>query len=262
MRTALITGGSGGIGFELARLFATDGYHLVLVARTADALEGAAQQLMRDHRVAVESIAMDLSKPTAPRALFEALEGRPIDVLVNNAGLAVYGPFLETSLDDELAMIQLNVSALTELSKRFGRDMASRRSGRILNVASTAAFQPGPWMAAYYASKAYVLSFSQALAHELARSGVSVSVLCPGATDTGFRKRAKMERSRLFDANVMDAAAVARVGYHGLMQSRLVIVPGLQNRVWSVASRLIPRRLLPAIVERVQRPHAGFFPFF
>jgi uncharacterized protein len=176
-------------------------------------------------------------------------------VLVNNAAFGVYGPFLSTSLEDELAMLRLNVSALTELSKRFARDMAARGAGKILNIASTAAFQPGPLMPVYYASKAYVLSLSQALAHELSRSGVGVSVLCPGPTDTGFRKRAKMERSRLFDANVMDAATVARVGYDGLMQNKAVIVPGVQNRVWAVASRLIPRRLLPPLIERVQRPH-------
>jgi uncharacterized protein len=254
-RTALITGGSSGIGYELARLFAADGYQLVLVARSRDALQHAAAQLTRDSQVAVEPLAIDLSAPGAPKALFQALGGRPIDVLVNNAAFGVYGPFLETPLDDELAMLRLNVSTLTELSKLFGREMAARRSGRILNVASTAAFQPGPLMAVYYASKAYVLSFSQALSHELARSGVSVSVLCPGPTDTGFGRRAGMERSRLFDANVMDAATVARIGYRGLMRNTPVIVAGLQNRVWAVASRLIPRRLLPVLVERVQRPH-------
>jgi len=255
MRTALITGGSTGIGYELAKLFAKNGYRLVLVARTADTLQHATAELTHDDGAVVEAIAMDLSDPSRPRDLFEAVKDRPIDVLVNNAAFGVYGPFLSTSLEDELAMLRLNVSALTELSKRFARDMAARGAGKILNIASTAAFQPGPLMPVYYASKAYVLSLSQALAHELSRSGVGVSVLCPGPTDTGFRKRANMERSRLFDANVMDAATVARVGYDGLMQNKAVIVPGVQNRVWAVASRLIPRRLLPPLIERVQRPH-------
>jgi short-subunit dehydrogenase len=254
--TVLITGASSGIGYELARLFAGDHYNLVLVARSEERLTRAADQFSDDHAISVQAIAKDLSVPGAPQEVFAALRGRTrIDVLVNNAGVGTYGLFLDTPVATELAMMQLNMIALTQLTKLFAAEMVTRRRGKILNVASTAAFQPGPLMAAYYATKAYVLSFSEALACELAPFGVGVSVLCPGPTRTGFQRRAKMEQSRLFDYGVMDAESVARAGYRGLMRNKRLIVPGVRNKLLAASTRLAPRRLLPFIVLQMQKPH-------
>jgi short-subunit dehydrogenase len=193
-KTALITGASGGIGLDLARLFAEGGYDVVLVARTESKLKELATELASKHGVSARAVAADLADPAAPAQLMERLkaEGVQVDVLVNNAGYGGYGTFAETELDAELKMIQLNISALTALSKAVLPGMLARKSGRILNVASTAAFQPGPLMAVYYATKAYVLSFSEALANETKGTGVTVTCLCPGPTKTGFQQQAKM----------------------------------------------------------------------
>src|SRR6478672_1120040 len=198
--TALITGGSGGIGLETAKVLARKDYDLVLVARNRDALEAAAGQIEGKHTVSVHVFAADLGRREAPEAIFDFLrnENIPIEVLVNNAGFGLGGEFAETELTRELEMIQVNIAALTHLSKLFLPAMIKRRSGRILNVASTAAFQPGPLMAVYYATKAYVLSFSEALAEELRNSGVTVTALCPGPTQTAFADSAQMSNSKLF----------------------------------------------------------------
>jgi short-subunit dehydrogenase len=257
-RTALVTGASSGIGYELARLFARDRYNLVLVARSEEGLRRVADELSRDHGVSVEVVVKDLSAPDAPQELFAALRGRThIEVLVNNAGFATYGPFLDTPAETDLTMMELNMVALTQLTRLFAAEMVARRSGKILNVASTAAFQPGPLMAVYYATKSYVLSFSEALACELAPSGVGVCVLCPGPTRTGFQQRARMERSRLFDYGVMDAERVAREGYRGLMKNQTVIIPGFRNRLMAAAARVAPRSILPRIVLAIQKPHGA-----
>lgn len=199
-RTALITGASGGIGYELAKLFAKDHYNLVLVARSGDKLNQVAGQLREQFNVTVNTIALDLAADQAVTMLFERLkgEGMAVDVLVNNAGFGVFGEFAEMPEEGIWGQIRLNVMALTYLTRLFLPAMIARRHGKIMNVASTAAFQPGPLMAVYYATKAYVLSFSEALANEVAGTGVVVSCFCPGATDTGFQKRAGMENSRLF----------------------------------------------------------------
>ena len=256
--TALITGASGGIGYELARVFAAEGYNLVLVARSGEQLRRVAEELSGSHGISVQTIVKDLSVPNAADEVFAALQGKTrVDVLVNNAGVAMYGVFLEADPGTELAMMNLNMIALTRLTRLFGADMAARKSGKILNVASTAAFQPGPLMAVYYATKAYVLSFSEALATELAPLGIGVSALCPGATHSGFQRRAKMERSKLFDMGVMDAATVARAGYRGLMKSRRVIIPGLRHKVFAVVAKLLPRRIVPYVVLQIQKPRRG-----
>jgi short-subunit dehydrogenase len=255
-RTALITGASSGIGYELARLFARDRYDLVLVAKSQQRLELTTGELSREFGVRIQAISKDLSLPEAPEDVAAALKGRTrIDVLINDAGFATFGPFLEIPADVELEMMQLNMMALTRLSKLFAPEMVARRSGKILNVASTAAFMPGPLMAVYYASKAYVLSFSQALACELAPSGVGVSVLCPGPTHTGFQRRAKMERSKVFDSGVMDARSVARAGYRGLMQNKTVIIPGVRNKLTALFAKAAPRGLMPRLVLEFQKPH-------
>ncbi|MFL6194176.1 MAG: SDR family NAD(P)-dependent oxidoreductase [Thermoanaerobaculia bacterium] len=256
METVLVTGASSGIGLELARLFAAGGSDLVLVARSAGKLEELAAELRNRHGVTARVLASDLARREAPDEVFAELErtGVAVDVLVNNAGFASYGPFIETGLAEELDEIQLNVTTLTHLTKKFLPGMVTRRRGGVLNVASTAAFQPGPLMAVYYATKAYVLSFSEALAEEVRGTGVTVSVLCPGPTQTGFQQRAGMEESKLFGGflQVADAAGVARAGYEGFRAGKRVIVPGLVNKVGVQSIRVTPRALAARIVKGMQ----------
>ncbi|HEY8021762.1 MAG TPA: SDR family oxidoreductase [Thermoanaerobaculia bacterium] len=254
-QTALVTGASGGIGLALARRLAAGGFDLVLTARSGGRLEELARELEERHRSRVRVIARDLAAPEAPAAIADELarEGIDVDVLVNNAGYGTYGPFAETDLAAELGMLQLNVVALTHLTKLFLRPMLVRRRGRILNVASTAAFQPGPLMAVYYATKAYVLSFSEALAEELAGSGVTVTALCPGPTTSGFQERAAMEGSRLVAGRMMmTSEAVAEAGYRGLLAGRRIVIPGWKNRLLAQSVRLTPRRVTTFVVRKMQ----------
>jgi uncharacterized protein len=252
--TALITGASSGFGAEFARLFARDGYHLVLVARGADALNTLADQLRPRYGVQVRVLPKDLTLPAAPDEIFATLanEGITVDVLVNNAGFATYGPFAEISLQTDMDMLKVNVLALTHLTKLFLPGMLARRRGKILNVASTAAFQPGPLMAAYYASKAYVLFLSEAIAEEVRDSGVTVTALCPGPARTGFQRRAQMEDSRLVSGWIMDARPVAVAGYRAMQQGRTVVIPGLRNRIFALAPRISPRWLTARVVKNMQ----------
>jgi uncharacterized protein len=256
-QTTLVTGASSGIGLELARLFAAGGYGLVLVARSSGKLEELASELRNRHGVAVRVMAIDLARPESPEELVRELEqaGVAVDVLVNNAGFATFGPFAETDLHAELEELQLNVVTLTHLTKKLLPGMLARRRGGVLNVASTAAFQPGPLMAVYYASKAYVLSFTEALAEELRGTGVTISALCPGPTVTGFQKRARMEDSGLFSGpiKVMDAAAVARAGYEGFRAGRRLVIPGLVNKLVVQSLRISPRVLVTRIVHGMQK---------
>jgi len=254
-QTALVTGASGGIGWELARCFAAGGYDLVLVARTGGKLEELAGQLRTQNGVAARVVVKDLARPDSPDELFQALEGEhvAVDVLVNNAGFATFGPFAETDLAQELEELQLNAVTLTQLTKRFLPGMLARRRGGVLNVASTAGFQPGPLMAVYYATKAYVLSFSEALAEELRGSGVTVTALCPGPTRSGFQVRAAMEDSGLFKfLKVMDATAVARAGYDGFRNGKRIVIPGLLNKLGTQSIRLTPRALATRVVKGMQ----------
>src|SRR5207253_1790491 len=199
-------GASSAIGMDFARLLSRDGYDLFLVARSEAKLRELASELGN-----AKVIVADLVSPDAPQRIFDASGG--VDVLINNAGFGLSGPFIETDLRKELEMIQVNIAALTQLTKLFLRPMVARKSGHILNLASTAAFQPGPLMAVYYATKAYVLSFSEAIADELNGSGVTVTALCPGPTESGFQKRANMEDSKLVRGKlIMDAATVACLG--------------------------------------------------
>jgi short-subunit dehydrogenase len=248
--TALITGASGGIGYELAKLFARDGYNLVLVARSAEKLNRVANELQSAFGVIVKVVALDLADGSAAKFLFEQMRREEIvvDVLVNNAGFGGFGEFAAMAEEEILGQIQLNIAALTHLTRLFLPHMLARRSGKIMNVASTAAFQPGPLMAVYYATKAYVLSFSEALANEVAGSGVIVSCFCPGATDTGFAKRAGTEDSRLFrKLRPMNAEAVARDGYRGLMAGRTLVISGVQNWLVAESVRFAPRKIVTAI---------------
>ncbi|HTG34497.1 MAG TPA: SDR family oxidoreductase [Thermoanaerobaculia bacterium] len=254
-QTALITGASGGIGLELARRFAAGGYDLVLVARSTAKLEELAGEL-RKHGAAVRVLAKDLARPESPEEVFQELEAAEIavDVLVNNAGFATYGPFVEIDLGRELEELQLNVVTLTHLTKKLLPGMLARRRGGVLNLASTAGFQPGPLMAVYYATKAYVISFSEALAEELSGTGVTVTALCPGPTATGFQRRAGLEASKLFSGmlQVADAAAVARAGYEGFRAGKRIVIPGLINKIGVQSIRISPRALATRMVKRMQ----------
>ncbi|MCU0534527.1 MAG: SDR family oxidoreductase [Hydrococcus sp. Prado102] len=254
-KTALITGASSGIGYELAQLLASDRYNLVLVARSADKLKQIADEFTRQFGISVKIISLDLSVPDAPEKVFRELQqdAIAIDILVNNAGFASYGFFAETDLNAELQMMQLNMVALTHLTKLFLKEMVSRHQGKILNIASTAAFQPGPLMAVYYATKAYVLSFSEALANELQGSGVTITALCPGPTESGFQARANMEESKLVSGKrIMDAKTVAEIGYRGLMKGETVVIPGLKNKLLALSVRFTPRNLVTKIVRSMQ----------
>jgi uncharacterized protein len=253
--TVLVTGASGGIGLELARVFAKGGSTLVLTARSVDKLEGLAKELRLKHGVAVRVIAADLAAPDGPKRLLERLaqEGVQVDVLVNNAGYGGFGAFIETEWGDKAGMLQLNIVSLTELTQRLLPGMVARKRGGVLNVASTAAFQPGPLSAVYSASKAYVLSFSEALAEEVRASGVTVTALCPGATVTGFASRAAMEGSKLFrKKGLPDAASVAQAGYEGFRRGATVAIPGLKNKLLAQSVRFTPRRWVARLVYRMQ----------
>jgi short-subunit dehydrogenase len=252
--TALVTGASGGIGEELARLFAADGHDLVLVARSRDKLSRLAGELQDAHGVAAHVLAADLSRAESPRVIFDEVRsaGVSVDALVNNAGFGSYGLFAETDLKSELEMLQVNVVALTHLTKLFLPAMIERRRGFVCNVASTAAFQPGPLMAVYYASKAYVLSFSEALSNECDGTGVRVSALCPGPTETGFVAAARMQESKLFDRGTMNAREVAEAGYRGLLAGKTIVIPGLRNNLVARAVGMMPRRMVTKVVRGVQ----------
>jgi uncharacterized protein len=248
MPTALITGASGGIGLELARVFAEQGYALVLLARNRERLNEIAAELKP---TPVQVFAKDLALVGAPEGIYR--EVPKVDVLVNNAGYGVYGRFAETPLDDELGMLQLNMTALVVLTKLYLPAMLAAKNGKILNVASTAAFQPGPLMALYYATKAFVLSFSEAIGSELEGTGVTVTALCPGPTATGFQARSKVEKSRLFQRmKVMDARTVAEAGYRGLMAGKPVVIPGLMNKLLAQSVRFSPRSLVTKIARKMQ----------
>ena len=248
MSTALITGASGGIGYELAKLFARDRHKLVLVARSIDKLTQVATEL-RPSGLTIKTIALDLAAPSAPKFLFDQLqrEGIGIDILVNNAGYGVYGDFAQMPEEEILGQLDLNIRALTELTRVFLPPMLARHSGRIMNVASTAGFQPGPLMAVYYATKAYVISFSEAIANELRNSGVTVTCFCPGATHTGFAARAGVEKSRLFKLGAMSAEKVALDGYRAVMEGRTLAISGAHNWMVAQSTRFAPRRMVTAI---------------
>jgi short-subunit dehydrogenase len=254
-RTTLITGASGGIGLELARIFAREGYNLVLVARSADKLEQLAADLKKKHSVEVLALPKDLSDPSAPDEIYAQLRdaGIAVDVLVNNAGFTVFGPFVENDFKREQELMQVNIVALTHLTKLFLKPMVERGWGRVLNMGSTASFMPGPLMALYYASKAYVLYFSEALHEELDGTGVTVTALCPGPTATGFQQRGEMEDSRLVAGRqLMDVKTVAREGYKALMRGEAVFVPGRNNWLIAESIRFMPRAMVRRFIKRAQ----------
>lgn len=255
MSTALVTGASSGIGRSLLPLFAADKRDLVIVARRADLLEQQKREIEQRFGVRVTPIALDLAERDAAQRLFDQTSALDveIDVLVNNAGFAQYGLFHEQSGARQRSMIDVNVGVLTELTRLYVEPMVTRARGRIMNVASTAAFQPGPRMAVYYATKAYVLSLSEALAYELSGTGVTVTALCPGPTRTEFMEVASYRAPPAFDAAVMSSDDVARIGYRALMSGERVAVAGLANRVATIAAQMGPRSLVLAVTDRLTR---------
>jgi len=252
VKTALITGASSGIGYEIAKVFAREGYNLVLVARDKGRLSQLADELKERFGLSVKVIPKDLSVGTSAQEIYDEFgrESVKIDVLVNNAGLIVYGNFHETDLSKELQMIQVNLVSLTQLTKLFLKDMVKEGHGKILNVGSTGSFAPGPLNAVYCATKAYVLSLSEALAEELKGSGVTVTALCPGATTTELQKKAQMDDIRYL-RNRMDARTVAEIGYRGLMAGKRVVVPGVYNRLQILSVRFTPRNVVTRMVKFV-----------
>lgn len=249
-KKAVITGASYGIGAEFARIFAREGYDLVLTARSEDRLRTLAVELEQAHGIKVICLGCDLSEPGAALKIHAAAP--EADVLVNNAGCGLHGRFAEMEREAVLAMLNLNMLALTDLTHLYLQNMLARGSGKILNIASTAAFQPGPYMAAYYASKAYVLHLSEALSRELKGSGVTVTALCPGPTHSEFQERAGMGSMKLFTAASMAARPVAELGYRAMQAGRTMVISGWFNAFLAFTTRLSPRILLTWIMERLQ----------
>lgn len=245
---ALVTGASSGIGRELARLFARDGHDLVLAARSEERLAALAGELADRDRIACRVVVCDLSRPGSAARLME--EAGHVDALVNNAGFASSAPLVDADVEVLTELLEVNVVALTQLTRLALPAMVERGYGYVLNVASTAAFLPGPRMAAYYASKSYVLSFTEAVRLEVQGTGVHVTALCPGATATGFAERAGSQRSRLFSSQVLDAAFVAREGYAGVLADRGVVIPGTVHNVTARLAQVSPHALTARFARR------------
>lgn len=256
-KTALITGASVGIGYELAKLLARDSYDLILVSRDKDRLQSVAEELEESFQGRVAVLPKDLTIARAPDEIFEQLQQNSItlDVLVNNAGFGAQGAFHAGDTQQVLDMIQLMVTSLVHLTRLVLPGMIDRGSGKILNVASTAAFQPGPYMSIYYATKAFVLSFSEAVGTELRGTGVSVTTLCPGPTRTEFHARAGMKESRLASSGVvMDAQTVARLGYEAMMKNKLTVITGARNKLGAFLSkRVMPKSIVLRTVSALNK---------
>jgi len=252
--TALITGASNGIGLELAKIHASKGGDLVLVARSKAKMDALKADLEKQFHVAVYLIDKDLSTSTAALEVYEETKRNniQIDILINNAGFGDFGMFAETDWDKELKMINLNITTLSLFTKLYLQDMLKRGNGKIMNVASTAAFQSGPTMAVYCATKAYVLSFTEAISNEVKDSGITLTALCPGATATGFQAAGAMEESKLFkDKNLPTAKDVAVYGYRAMLKGKTVAIHGMMNYIMSNSVRFIPRAIVLKVARKV-----------
>lgn len=255
-QVALVTGASSGLGEQFAHRFARDGHDVILVARNEARLNALAERL-RIQKIQTYVMPFDLSDPTTPKRLFEAVaaKGLEVEYLVNNAGFGSNGPFLDLDLARELEMMQVNCTAVLELCHRFLKPMRARGHGRVLNVASTAGFQPGPFMATYYASKAFVVNFSEALSHELKGTGVTVTASCPGATNTEFQKTAGNAESRLFQQpGVAKPEDVVEQAYEAMMQGEPLIVHGWMNYMAFQSLRLAPRAVARSLAATLNKP--------
>lgn len=255
MATALITGASSGIGLELAKIHASKGDNLVLVARNKFKLDEIKADLENKYKVNVYTIEKDLSASNASQELYNETSNQSIriDYLINNAGFGDFGMFTETDWNKELQMINLNITALTHLTKLYVSEMVMRKSGKIMNVASTAAFQSGPTMAVYYATKAYVLSFSEALANEVGDKGVTITTLCPGPTESGFQAAAAMEESALVKGKKLPTSKeVAEFAYASMIKGKTIAIHGLMNAIMANSVRFLPRKLVVKITRKLQ----------
>jgi len=253
--TVLVTGASSGIGLELAKIFAENNYDIVLVARNFDQLTTVAHELENTYHIKTFIIPKDLSDQNSGQQLYNEVKNLnlQIDVLVNNAGFATHGNFSDTDLDTEVEEINVNVMALTVLTKLYVREMKSRNSGKILNLASIVSFLPGPYMAVYYATKAYVLSLTEALTNELKGTNVTITALCPGVTNTNFFNRANMTQNKVIARGAMSPTTVARVGYKALMKGKIYVLPGLQNKLLIFFSRFAPVWFLLNFTRSIQK---------
>jgi len=256
-QTALITGASSGIGYELAKLFAKDKYDLIIVARNEKNLELTKTELTKMYGVEVTAIVKDLSHINSGFELYREIQAmnKTVDVLVNNAGFGNFGPYVESSFDKEDAMMQVNMVALAQLTKFFLKDMVTRNSGKIMNVASVAGFLSGPYMAVYYATKAFVLSFSMAISKEVEKTGVTVTTLCPGTTETAFFKEDTLQKSTIAKMHKWPASRVAEMGYDGLMKGkRIVVATSFTNRLaLELGTRLLPRSILMNVTKKINK---------
>jgi short-subunit dehydrogenase len=252
--TALITGASNGIGLELAKVHASKGGDLVLVARNKSKLDELKTELEKQFNISIYTVGKDLSLPNAAQEIYDETKKQNIqvDYLINNAGFGDFGMFAETDWDKELQMINLNITTLTLFTKLYLQDMVKRRNGRIMNVASTAAFQPGPTMAVYCATKAYVLSLTEAISNEVSDKGVSITALCPGATETGFQAAGAMDESKLFKGKKLPTAKeVAVYGYNSMIKGKTVAIHGSMNYIMSNSIRFIPRALVLKVSRKM-----------
>lgn len=255
MATALITGASNGIGLELAKVHASKGDDLVLVARNKSKLDELKTELEKKFKVKVYTIGKDLSAANAAHEVYTETtkQGIQVDYLVNNAGFGDFGMFVDTEWKKEEQMINLNITTLTQFTKLYLKDMVRRRSGKIMNVASTAAFQSGPTMAVYYATKAYVLSFSEAVDNEVRDKGVTITALCPGATESGFQAAAAMEESALVKGKKLPTSQeVASYGYEAMMKGKTVAIHGFMNWLMANSVRFLPRAIVVATTRKIQ----------
>ncbi len=253
--TALITGASSGIGLELAKIHASKGDNLVLVARSKNKLDELKLELEKKYNSSVYCIEKDLSNPGSAQEIYTETKQKniQIDYLINNAGFGDFGMFYETDEDKENRMIHLNITALTQFCKLYLKDMIQRGSGKIMNVASTAAFQPGPTMAVYYATKAYVLHFSEAINNEVKGTGVTVTAFCPGATESGFQTAAAMEESNLVKGKKLPGSReVAEYGYKAMMKGKAVAIHGFMNFLMASSVRFSPRSLVVKVTRKIQ----------
>lgn len=255
-KSVLITGASSGIGEALSHVFTRHGYDLILVARRAQVLEKLKLDLEKKSSSKIAVIALDLSKAGSAEQLMHEIErlNLRVDILVNNAGIGMYGPFADSDWENCERMLSLNMMNLAHLTRLCLGPMRQRKFGRILNLASTAAFQPGPLMSLYYASKAFVLHFSEGLASELEGTGLTVTALCPGPTLSGFQEEAKLNKSGLMRLSFQTSEAVAEYGFHALMQGKVVAVSGLLNRVMVASVRITPRFLIRKILKKLMSP--------
>jgi short-subunit dehydrogenase len=253
MQTVLITGASSGIGLELAKLFAEDGNNLVIVARREELLNKIADELKSEYGINVEVIPKDLTLEKSTLEIYEQLKDKDIDVIVNNAGFGAVGPFSELDYKRQIDMVNLNITALTSLTRLFIPNMIEKNRGGILNVGSLAGFQPGPYASIYYATKAFVLSFTEGLKEELKNSDLKISCLAPGPTNTEFGEVSGLDKSFLFKFGTMGAREVARQGYSGFLNGETVVIPGFSNKLLPLLVRFSPRFLVRRITAKLNR---------